>query len=76
MIFCCPQDHLSSQTRCALSRDLASYDVLCDSLKVVELLLDFLSKTGGDANMSLEDYLRDLLKMEDQIDPHVLKVSS
>ncbi|KAM3618897.1 uncharacterized protein V6R79_000067 [Siganus canaliculatus] len=64
---------LSSLTRNALSRELDSYSEVCEALKIVELLLGFLLKTGGDPKMSLVSYLQDILKMADNIDQHILK---
>uniref|UniRef100_A0A3Q3H266 Ring finger protein 213 n=1 Tax=Labrus bergylta TaxID=56723 RepID=A0A3Q3H266_9LABR len=57
------QDTLSSLTRNALSRELESYSEVCEALKIVELLLGFLSMTGGDPMMPLVAYLQDVLKM-------------
>ncbi|XP_060889951.1 E3 ubiquitin-protein ligase rnf213-alpha-like [Labrus mixtus] len=67
------QDTLSSLTRNALSRELESYSEVCEALKIVELLLGFLSMTGGDPMTSLVIYLQDVLKMANNIDQHTLK---
>ncbi|KAM4629855.1 E3 ubiquitin-protein ligase rnf213-alpha-like [Polymixia lowei] len=67
------QEGLSSLTRNALSRELDSYSEVCEALKVLELVLGFLSMTGGSPTMPLVDYLKDMLKMADQTDPKILK---
>ncbi|XP_029285155.1 E3 ubiquitin-protein ligase rnf213-alpha-like [Cottoperca gobio] len=67
------QDTLSSLTRNALSRELDSYSEVCEALKIAELLLGFLSMTGGDPKMSLATYLQDILKMADHIDRPILQ---
>lgn len=71
-----PQDALSSLTRNALSRKLDSYSDVCEAFKIVELLLGFLSLTGGDPTMPLVTYLKDILKMADHIDHHILQVNA
>ncbi|XP_041646892.1 E3 ubiquitin-protein ligase rnf213-alpha-like isoform X2 [Cheilinus undulatus] len=68
-----PQDPLTTLTRNAVSRELESYSEVCEALKVVELLLGFLSMTGGDPRMPLVSYLQDILKMADNIDRHILQ---
>ncbi|XP_038571429.1 E3 ubiquitin-protein ligase rnf213-alpha-like isoform X2 [Micropterus salmoides] len=67
------QEILSSLTRNAMSRYLDSYSEVCEALKIVELLLGFLSMTGGDRMMSMVTYLRDILKMADHIDRLILQ---
>ena len=71
-----PQDALPSLTRTAVSRELESYSDVCEAFKIVELLLGFLSMTGGDPMMSLATYLQDILKMADNIDHHILQVNA
>ncbi|XP_044056409.1 E3 ubiquitin-protein ligase rnf213-alpha-like isoform X2 [Siniperca chuatsi] len=67
------QKTLSSLMRNALSRQLDSYSEVCEALKIVELLLGFLSMTGGNPMMSLVTYLQDILKMAEHIDHHILQ---
>uniref|UniRef100_A0A3Q1FBW8 Uncharacterized protein n=1 Tax=Acanthochromis polyacanthus TaxID=80966 RepID=A0A3Q1FBW8_9TELE len=67
-----PQVLLSSLTRNAVSRALDSYSEVCEALKIVELLLGFLSMTGGDPTMTLVTYLQDTLKMAQNIDRNIL----
>ncbi|XP_042369460.1 E3 ubiquitin-protein ligase rnf213-alpha-like [Plectropomus leopardus] len=67
------QDVLSSLACNALSRELDSYNEVCEALKIAELLLGFISMTGGDPMMPLAAYLRDILKMADHIDRHILQ---
>ncbi|XP_008284914.1 E3 ubiquitin-protein ligase RNF213-like [Stegastes partitus] len=68
-----PQAIVSSLIRNAVSRELKSYSEVCEALKVVELLLGFLSMTGGDPIMKLVTYLQDILKMAQNIDRNVLQ---
>ncbi|XP_074524614.1 E3 ubiquitin-protein ligase rnf213-alpha-like [Halichoeres trimaculatus] len=70
------QDDLSSLTRNAVSRNLESYSEVCEALKIVELVLGFLSMTGGNPGMQLVTYLQDILKMSDNIDRHILQALS
>ncbi|XP_071342169.1 E3 ubiquitin-protein ligase rnf213-alpha-like isoform X2 [Trachinotus anak] len=67
------QEPLSSLTRNAISRTLSSYSEVCEALRIVELLLGFLSVTGGDPMMKLVTYLEDVLKMADHINDHILQ---
>ncbi|XP_018560281.2 LOW QUALITY PROTEIN: E3 ubiquitin-protein ligase rnf213-alpha-like [Lates calcarifer] len=67
------QKPLSSLTRNAVSRELNSFSEVCEAFKIVELLLGFLSVTGGDPMMKLVTYLQDVLKMADRIDHHILQ---
>lgn len=69
------QEALSSLIRTGLSRELDSYSEVCEALKIVELLLGFLTMTGGDPRNPLVAYLRDMLKMTDHIDQHILQVT-
>ncbi|XP_073332592.1 E3 ubiquitin-protein ligase rnf213-alpha-like [Pagrus major] len=69
-----PQVALSSLTRNALSRGLDSYSEVCEALEILDLLMGFLSMTGGDPMMSLVNYLQDILKMADHINHHILQV--
>ncbi|XP_035997551.1 E3 ubiquitin-protein ligase rnf213-alpha [Fundulus heteroclitus] len=66
-----PQVSLNALIRNGVSRELDSYSEVCEALKIVELLLGFLAKTGGDPNMKLGTYLKDVLKMD--IEEHILK---
>lgn len=70
------QDLLPTLTRNSVSRELGSLNEVCEALKIVELLLGFLSMTGGDARMPLVTYLQEKLKMDQNIDGHISKVST
>uniref|UniRef100_I3K4G6 Ring finger protein 213 n=1 Tax=Oreochromis niloticus TaxID=8128 RepID=I3K4G6_ORENI len=52
---------------------LDSYSEVCEALKIVELLLGYLSMTGGDPTMKLVTYLQEILKMDQNINQHILK---
>ncbi|CAI5684999.1 unnamed protein product [Oreochromis niloticus] len=71
-----PQSVLTSMAQNTVSRQLDSYSEVCEVLKIVELLLGFLSMTGGDPTMKLVTYLQEILKMDQNIDHHILKAFS
>uniref|UniRef100_A0A8C5I3M9 RING-type domain-containing protein n=1 Tax=Gouania willdenowi TaxID=441366 RepID=A0A8C5I3M9_GOUWI len=71
-----PQHHMSPHTRSAVSGELDSFSDVCEALRIVELLLGFLSVTGGDPTLPLVSYLCDKLKMAQSIDHHILQVSA
>lgn len=58
----------------SVSRQLDSYSEVCEALKIVKLLLGYLSMTGGDPKMKLVTYLQEILKMDQNINQHILKV--
>ncbi|XP_008404832.1 E3 ubiquitin-protein ligase rnf213-alpha-like isoform X1 [Poecilia reticulata] len=68
-----PQVLPTKMTRNRISRELDSLSDVCEALKIVDLLLGFLSMTGGDPSMPLVTYLHDKLKMDQNIDEHILK---
>ncbi|XP_028300078.1 E3 ubiquitin-protein ligase rnf213-alpha-like [Gouania willdenowi] len=68
-----PQHHMSPHTRSAVSGELDSFSDVCEALRIVELLLGFLSVTGGDPTLPLVSYLCDKLKMAQSIDHHILQ---
>lgn len=70
------QSVLTSLAQNAVSKQLDSYSEVCEALKIVELLLGFLSMTGGDPTMKLVTYLQEILKMDQNIDNHILKVNT
>ncbi|XP_067369794.1 E3 ubiquitin-protein ligase rnf213-alpha-like [Channa argus] len=67
------QEPLSSLIRNATSRELESYSEVCEALRIMELVLGFLSVTGGNPSMPLVTYLKDILKMANHIDHHILR---
>lgn len=71
-----PQALLPTLTRNSVSRELGSLNEVCEALKIVELLLGFLSMTGGDPRMPLVTYLQEKLKMDQNIDGHINKALS
>lgn len=68
-----PQRALSRLIWNCVSRQLDSYSEVCEALKIVELLLGYLSMTGGDPTMKLVTYLQEILKMDQNINQHILK---
>ncbi|XP_047657054.1 E3 ubiquitin-protein ligase rnf213-alpha isoform X2 [Tachysurus fulvidraco] len=70
------QESLSSLSQSTLSIELQSYSDVCEALSTVEVALGFLAMTGGEPNMQLGDYLKDVLQMADHIASHVFKVLS
>uniref|UniRef100_A0A3B4X7H2 RING-type E3 ubiquitin transferase n=1 Tax=Seriola lalandi dorsalis TaxID=1841481 RepID=A0A3B4X7H2_SERLL len=70
------QEPLSSLIRNAVSRALESYSEVCEAFRIMELLLGFLSVTGGDPMIKLVTYLEDVLKMANHINHHILQALS
>ncbi|XP_054875809.1 E3 ubiquitin-protein ligase rnf213-alpha-like [Poeciliopsis prolifica] len=68
-----PQVLPTKMTWNRVSRELDSLSEVCEALKIVELLVGFLSMTGGDPSMPLVTYLHNVLKMEQNIDEHIQK---
>ncbi|XP_064180420.1 E3 ubiquitin-protein ligase rnf213-alpha-like [Anguilla rostrata] len=69
------QEPLPALKAASLAGQLQTHSDVCDTLGVVELVLDFLSAAGGHAHMELVSYLEDVLRME-RLAPHVLKALS
>ncbi|KAJ8254158.1 hypothetical protein COCON_G00207700 [Conger conger] len=67
------EEALPALTLAALAGELPAYSDVCEALAVVEVALGFLAMTGEDPNMQLVCYLEKVLKMEDQMAPHILK---
>ncbi|KAK2835329.1 hypothetical protein Q5P01_015813 [Channa striata] len=67
------QKSMTSLLSNAVSRQLESYSEVCEALRIVELVLGFLSMTGGHPDMPLVTYLQDILKMANHIDDHILQ---
>lgn len=59
----------------AVAAEMQSYSEVCEALSTLEVALGFLAKTGGDPHMQLSSYLEEVLQMENQMAPHILKVS-
>ncbi|KAG7254160.1 hypothetical protein CRUP_025727, partial [Coryphaenoides rupestris] len=70
------QEALQSLTSCGLVAELQSYSEVCEALTTVEVALGFLAMTGEDPHMSLAYYLEEVLQMQDQTAPHILKALS
>ncbi|XP_047563764.1 E3 ubiquitin-protein ligase RNF213 isoform X1 [Lutra lutra] len=61
-----PQKALPHSAVSAICGQLLSYSEVCEALSVIEVALGFLSTAGGNPNLSLNDYVRDMLRMGDQ----------
>ncbi|XP_032177877.1 E3 ubiquitin-protein ligase RNF213 isoform X3 [Mustela erminea] len=61
-----PQEALPHSAVSAICGQLLSYSEVCEALSVIEVALGFLSTAGGNPNLSLNDYVRDMLRMGDQ----------
>lgn len=57
-----------------MAGELHSYSEVCEALSTLEVALGFLAMTGGDPQMQLSSYLEEVLQMENQMAPHILKV--
>ncbi|KAF4115229.1 hypothetical protein G5714_002718 [Onychostoma macrolepis] len=71
-----PQELLQALTQHNLVKELQSYSDVCEALSTVELALGFLAMTGGDPQVQLGTYLKEVLQMTDNIAPHVFKALS
>lgn len=71
----CQQEPLQTLTLFAVAGELHSYSEVCEALSTLEVALGFLAMTGGEPHMQLSDYLEEVLQMENQIAPHIFKVS-
>nr|XP_025855696.1 E3 ubiquitin-protein ligase RNF213 isoform X5 [Vulpes vulpes] len=60
------QKPLPNATISSIRGQLPSYSDGCKALSVIEVTLGFLSTAGGDPNMSLNEYVQDMLRMGDQ----------
>lgn len=70
----CQQEPLQTLTLFAMAGELHSYSEVCEALSTLEVALGFLAMTGGDPQMQLSSYLEEVLQMENQMAPHILKV--
>ncbi|XP_043570887.1 E3 ubiquitin-protein ligase rnf213-alpha-like isoform X2 [Chiloscyllium plagiosum] len=68
-----PQELLPNSIINAISGELQSYSDVCEAFTAVEVTLGFLAISGGDPNLQLVVYLKEVLQMEDQTAPHVLE---
>ncbi|KAE8283229.1 E3 ubiquitin-protein ligase rnf213-alpha [Larimichthys crocea] len=70
------QEPLQTLTLFAMAGELHSYSEVCEALSTLEVALGFLAMTGGDPQMQLSSYLEEVLQMENQMAPHILKALS
>ncbi|XP_051570261.1 E3 ubiquitin-protein ligase rnf213-alpha isoform X1 [Myxocyprinus asiaticus] len=70
------QESLQPLTQFELVKELQSYSEVCEALSTVELALGFLAMTGGEPQMQLSSYLKEVLQMAEQTAPHVFKALS
>ncbi|XP_039521132.1 E3 ubiquitin-protein ligase rnf213-beta isoform X4 [Pimephales promelas] len=66
-----PQEPLKGSLLSSMRSMLRSFTDVCDAVYVVEIGLRFLGKTGGDPQALLLSYLRDSLKMDQQISSNI-----
>ncbi|XP_068605931.1 E3 ubiquitin-protein ligase rnf213-alpha [Brachionichthys hirsutus] len=67
------QEALQTLTLFAVAGELHSYSEVCEALSTLEVALGFLAMTGGDPHMQLSSYLEEVLQMQNQVAPHILK---
>ncbi|XP_026716672.1 E3 ubiquitin-protein ligase RNF213 isoform X2 [Athene cunicularia] len=67
------QSALPTSVMNMISGELQSYSDVCDALSVTEITLGFLAMAGENAEMLLTDYIKNVLQMGDQTNPHVLQ---
>ncbi|XP_072098497.1 E3 ubiquitin-protein ligase rnf213-alpha-like [Mobula birostris] len=67
------QESLSASVINAISVELQSYNEVCEAFTAVEVSSGFLAMSGGDPDLELVVYLKEVLQMEAQIAPHVME---
>uniref|UniRef100_A0A8D2LRN9 RING-type E3 ubiquitin transferase n=1 Tax=Varanus komodoensis TaxID=61221 RepID=A0A8D2LRN9_VARKO len=70
------QSSLPNSTISTISGELQSYSDICEALSVTEITLGFLAMAGGDPEMTLTEYMENILQMGSQTSAHVLKALS
>ncbi|XP_077056473.1 E3 ubiquitin-protein ligase rnf213-beta isoform X2 [Siphateles boraxobius] len=66
-----PQEPLKGSLLSSMRHTLRSFTDVCDAVYAVEIGLRFLGKTGGDPQALLLSYLKDSLKMDQQISSNI-----
>ncbi|XP_070779019.1 E3 ubiquitin-protein ligase rnf213-alpha [Enoplosus armatus] len=70
------QEPLQTLTLFAVVGELHSYSEVFEALSTLEVALGFLAMTGGEPHIQLSCYLEEVLQMENQMAPHILKTMS
>ncbi|XP_077330450.1 E3 ubiquitin-protein ligase RNF213-like isoform X3 [Lithobates pipiens] len=68
-----PQHCLSNSAINAISKDLNAFSDVCEALTIVDISLGFLATSGGDPEVSLTQYVENVLQMGEQSSEHVLQ---
>ncbi|XP_069619694.1 E3 ubiquitin-protein ligase RNF213 isoform X2 [Ranitomeya imitator] len=56
-----------------ISKDLNTFSDVCEAINIVDVMLGFLSMSGGDPEFPITKYIEDILQMKDQSSAHVLE---
>ncbi|XP_040296683.1 E3 ubiquitin-protein ligase RNF213-like [Bufo bufo] len=56
-----------------ISKDLNTFSDVCEAINLVDVMLGFLSMSGGDPELPITKYIEDILQMKDQNSIHVLE---
>lgn len=56
-----------------ISKDLNTFSDVCEATNIVDVMLGFLSMSGGDPELSITKYIEEVLQMKDQSSVHVLE---
>ncbi|XP_075132003.1 LOW QUALITY PROTEIN: E3 ubiquitin-protein ligase RNF213-like [Leptodactylus fuscus] len=56
-----------------ISKDLNTFSDVCEAMNIVDVMLGFLSMSGGDPELPITKYIEDVLQMKDQSSDHVLE---
>ncbi|XP_066446475.1 E3 ubiquitin-protein ligase RNF213-like [Eleutherodactylus coqui] len=56
-----------------ISKDLNTFSDVCEAINLVDIMLGFLSMSGGDPELSITTYIENVLQMKDQSSVHVLE---
>ncbi|XP_040200941.1 E3 ubiquitin-protein ligase RNF213 isoform X4 [Rana temporaria] len=68
-----PQDSLSNSAIDAISKDLNAFSDVCEALNIVDISLGFLATSGENPELSLTEYVEEILQMREQSSAHVLE---
>ena len=74
MLFVSNQYPLNSTVSRQIITEIRSLTDICDVLSSLDIAIGFLSSTGGKSDMLLEEYLREVLRMDEQNCLRSLKV--
>ncbi|KAM4037716.1 E3 ubiquitin-protein ligase RNF213 isoform 1-T2 [Anomaloglossus baeobatrachus] len=67
------QISLPNSTIDFISKDLNTFSDVCEAINIVDVVLGFLSMSGGDPEVPITKYIEEVLQMKDQSSDHILE---